>query len=47
VVEWERVLNILDPLDRVITLSVECGTIEQAKRSLPFLREVIGSRLAE
>ncbi|MCP4384117.1 MAG: sugar phosphate isomerase/epimerase [Hyphomicrobiales bacterium] len=46
VVEWDRVLTILDPLDREITLSVECGTIEQAKKSLPFLREVVGDRLA-
>ncbi len=47
VVDWERVLGILDPLDREITLSVECGTIEQAERSLPFLKKVIGNRLAE
>lgn len=46
VVDWERVLSILDPLDRKITLSVECGTIDEAERSLPFLREVIGKRLA-
>lgn len=46
VVDWERVLSILDPLDREITLSVECGTIEEAEKSLPFLRDVIGNRLA-
>ncbi|WDR01986.1 sugar phosphate isomerase/epimerase [Devosia algicola] len=46
VVDWERVLKILDPLDREIIFSVECGTIDQARRSLPFLREVIGARLA-
>jgi sugar phosphate isomerase/epimerase len=46
VVDWERVLSILDPLDREITLSVECGTIDQAARSLPFLRKLLGDRLA-
>ena len=45
VVEWDRVLAILDPLDRDIFLSVECGTIDQAERSLGFLRKVVGSRL--
>jgi sugar phosphate isomerase/epimerase len=47
VVEWERVLEILDPLDREIFLSVECGTIEQAERSLAFLRDALGDRLLE
>ena len=42
VVDWERVLSILDPLDREITLSVECGTIDQAARSLAFLRKLLG-----
>lgn len=47
VVDWERVLRILDPLDREITLSVECGTLDEARISLPFLKKVIGNRLAE
>ena len=42
VVDWEKVFEILDPLDREIFLSVECGTIEQAERSLPFLQKVVG-----
>ncbi len=46
VVDWERVLHILDPLDREIFLSVECGTIDQAERSLGFLTGVIGNRMA-
>lgn len=46
VVDWERVLHILDPLDREIFLSVECGTIDQAERSLGFLTGVIGERMA-
>ncbi|MCC5835197.1 MAG: sugar phosphate isomerase/epimerase [Opitutales bacterium] len=46
-VDWDRVLSILDPLDREIFLSVECGTIDEAERSLAFLRKAIGSRLLE
>ena len=42
VVDWERVLGILEPLDRDIFLSVECGTIDQAERSLAYLTKVIG-----
>jgi hypothetical protein len=41
VVDGERVLGILAPLDREIFLSVECGTIEQAERSLAFLSSLI------
>lgn len=44
-VDWERVLHILDPLDREIFLSVECGTIDEAERSLAFLTKVVGSRM--
>jgi len=44
-VDWERVLHILDPLDRDLFLSVECGTIDEAERSLAFLTKVIGDRM--
>lgn len=44
VVDWNRVLDILDPLDREIILSVECGTIDQAKQSLKFLTKLISDR---
>ena len=44
-VDWERVLHILDPLDRDLFLSVECGTIDEAERSLAFLTKVIGDRV--
>ena len=47
VVDWDRVLEILDPLDRDITLSVECGTIEQAERSLAFMRTLVKGREAD
>lgn len=46
VVDWDRVLSILDPLDREITLSVECGTIDQAERSLAFMKKLLGNRMA-
>jgi sugar phosphate isomerase/epimerase len=46
VVDWERVFTILEPLDRELFLSVECGTVDQAARSLAFLREALGDRLA-
>jgi sugar phosphate isomerase/epimerase len=44
VVDWERVLHILDPLERELTLSVECGTIDQAERSRTFLEHLVGAR---
>ena len=44
VVDWERVMDILDPLDREIILSVECGTIGQAEDSLSFLNELVKDR---
>jgi sugar phosphate isomerase/epimerase len=47
VVDWERVLAILEPLDREIFFSVECGTVDEAERSLTYLRRVIGNKLVE
>jgi len=44
-VDWERVLDVLDPLDRELTLSVECGTIDEAERSLAFLTKLVGGRV--
>ena len=44
VVDWERVLHILDPLDRELTLSVECGTIDEAEQSLAFLTGLTAGR---
>lgn len=46
VVDWDRILDLLDPLDRELTLSVECGTIDQAARSIEFLRDLIKKREA-
>ena len=44
VVDWERILRLLDPLDREITLSVECGTIDEAQRSRSYLAGLIEGR---
>lgn len=46
VVDFERIFKILDPLDREIVFSVECGTIDQAARSIEYLKKVIGDRIA-
>jgi len=40
VVDWERVVRLLEPLDREIFFSVECGKIDEAGRSLAFLRKL-------
>lgn len=45
VVDWEKVFEILDPLDREIFLSVECGKVDEAERSLRFLTHALGPRL--
>jgi sugar phosphate isomerase/epimerase len=43
-VDWERVLRILEPLDREIFFSVECGKIDEAGRSLTYLQQVMGDK---
>ena len=44
-VNWDRVFEILEPIDREIFLSVECGKIDEAERSIKFLEKVLGNRL--
>jgi len=46
-VDWKRVATILEPVDRLIFLSVECGKIEEAERSLVFLRKEMAPWLLE
>ena len=41
VIDWKRVIDILKPLDREICFSVECGTVDQAARSLDHLRRLL------
>ena len=45
VVDWQRVAHIMKPIDREIFLSVECGTIDQAERSLAFLKKELAGQL--
>jgi len=43
VIDWEAVVAILRPLPQdVIVLSVECGTLDQAARSIEHLRKIVG-----
>lgn len=41
VIDWEKVIAICRSLPRDIVFSVECGTVEQAARSLDHLRKWI------
>jgi sugar phosphate isomerase/epimerase len=41
VIDWARVIQICRRAKRDLTLSVECGTIEQAARSLEHLRGLL------
>lgn len=41
VIDWKRVIDIIEPIDRHIVFSVECGTIDQAKTSLEHLKKLI------
>ncbi len=43
VIDWEQVVHIVRSIPRDIVLSVECGTLEEAARSIEYLRRVIGS----
>ena len=38
VIDWDRVLDICSRVGRDLVLSVECGTIEQAERSIDHLK---------
>ena len=40
VIDWKAVMQILKPLPQDIVLSVECGTLDQASRSIEHLRKV-------
>lgn len=47
VVDWDKVIEIMEPIDREIFLSVECGTISEAERSLHFLKKTLGKLVVE
>lgn len=42
VIDWERVIKICRKAKREIVLSVECGTVDQAERSIRHLRRFLG-----
>ena len=42
VVDWTRVLDILKRHNFSGVISVECGTVDQADRSLKFLKNLLG-----
>ncbi|MDR3181833.1 MAG: sugar phosphate isomerase/epimerase [Planctomycetaceae bacterium] len=41
VIDWAKVIAIVKPLPQDIVFSVECGTVEQAARSIEHLRKLI------
>ena len=41
VIDWKKVIEICKTAPRDIVLSVECGTIEQAERSIKHLKELV------
>lgn len=41
VIDWRKVVQICRKAPRDIVLSVECGTVEQAERSIKHLKEVL------
>jgi len=41
VIDWKRVIRICRKAKRDIVLSVECGTVEQAARSIEHLRKLL------
>lgn len=44
-VDWDKVFEIMEPVDREVFLSVECGKIDEAERSLRFLEKALGNLL--
>jgi sugar phosphate isomerase/epimerase len=41
VIDWRRVIDIVRRCPRAIVFSVECGSIEQAERSIKHLRQLL------
>lgn len=41
VIDWKQVVEICKELPRDIVFSVECGTVEQAERSISHLKELV------
>ena len=41
VIDWKQAVEICKELPRDIVFSVECGTVEQAERSINYLKELV------
>ena len=41
VIDWERIMEICQKAKRDIVLSVECGTVDQAERSIAHLKKLM------
>jgi len=41
VIDWKKVIEICRRAPRDIVLSVECGTIEQAEKSIKYLKSLL------
>jgi sugar phosphate isomerase/epimerase len=46
VIDWSRIVEICSRRSRDLVLSVECGTIPQAERSIVHLRKVLGANMS-
>ncbi len=40
-VDWERIVSILRSVPQDVVMSVECGTMDQAARSIEYLRRIV------
>lgn len=41
VIDWEAVVRVLKTAPRDIVMSVECGTVEEAERSIAYLKSIL------
>ena len=41
VIDWKKVIEVCKGAPRDIVLSVECGTVDQAQRSIDYLKELV------
>ncbi|MBA7629781.1 Inosose dehydratase [subsurface metagenome] len=41
VIDWKKVIEVCKDAPRDIVLSVECGTVDQAERSIKYLKELV------
>ena len=41
VIDWKKVVDVCKGAPRDIVLSIECGTVEQAERSISHLKKLV------